>query len=58
MQLKPTHPHNSVVTRVFERKESPFDIKRQFMKIVLVIFPIQGLTAAQMQKDATHLLES
>lgn len=58
MQPKPTHPHNSVIARVFEREESPFDLKRQFMKIVVVIFPSQGLAAAQLQEDATHLLES
>ena len=47
-----------MVARVFEREESPFDLKRQFMKIVLVIFPSQRLAATQLQEDATHLFES
>lgn len=47
-----------MVTRVFEREESPLDIKCQFIKIVLAIFPSQGLAIAQMQEDTTHVLES
>ena len=58
MQPEPTHPHDSMVTRVFEREESPFDIKCQFMKLVLVILPGKGLGVAQLQETATHPLES
>lgn len=47
-----------MVTRVFEREEGPLDIKRQFIKIMLVIIPSQGLALAQLQEDTTHPLES
>jgi hypothetical protein len=47
-----------MVTRVFEREESPLDIKCQFIEIVLAIFPSRGLAVAQLQEATTHLLES
>jgi len=58
VQPKSSYPHNSMVTRVLEREESPFDIKSQVMKILLVIFPGQELTVAQLQEDTAYPLES
>jgi hypothetical protein len=58
MQPKWTYPHNCIVARVFEREESPLDIKCKFMEVAFVVFPDRESEIARLQKNTACPLES